>query len=31
MTWEKHTYNKWKHIFMNCIDKAVENFKSKKI
>ena len=31
MTWEKHTYNKWKLHFINCVDKAVENFKSKKI
>ena len=30
-TWEKHSLEKWKIDFANCIDKTIENFKSKKV
>jgi hypothetical protein len=29
MTWEKHTHDKWKTHFLNCIDKTIERFKNK--
>ncbi len=29
MTWEKHSLEKWKIYVANCMDKTVENFKSK--
>ena len=29
MTWEKHTHDKWKSHFLNCIDKTIERFKNK--
>jgi len=29
MTWEKHSLENWKKQFSNCIDKTLENFKSK--
>jgi len=29
MTWDKHSYDKWKSHFENCIDKTIENFKKR--
>ena len=30
-TWEKYSLESWKKQFSNCIDKTIENFKSKKV
>lgn len=29
MTWDKHSHDKWKSHFENCIDKTIENFKKR--
>ena len=29
MTMEKHSLQKWKSHFANCIDKTIDNFKTK--
>ena len=31
MTWEKYSLESWKRQFSNCVDKTIENFKSKKV